>query len=223
MTLFVPDMADEIADGKCIDDRKLLMKELESQQLLISRARRLFVTNKLNFEDFREVKKECQLTAEKFGMALITNSAKLRCLAQQLKIREKTIKNVFQCYSDIDIADKKLIATMIPPTNIDFRTGNLSVKLNSALAKILITKSCDISEELNSDCPITNLNKKRVSIKRAIATLAKNNIFVTESEAIVIVEFLYVLAKTYSLDDFKNSNNPKWTSNPQKMPQIASL
>jgi site-specific DNA recombinase len=207
---------------KCIDERKLLMKGLESQQLLISRARRLFVTNKLKFEDFREVKKECQLTGEKFGMALTTNSAKLRRFDQEFKIQEKTIKNIFERYSDIDIADKKLITTMIPPTNIDFRTGDLSVKLNSALAKVLITKSSDISEELNSDCRIINLNNKRVSIKRAIATLAKNNIFVTESEAIVIVEFLYVVAKTYSLYDFKNSNNPEWRSNHQKMPQIAS-
>lgn len=42
-----------------------------------------------------------------------------------------------------------------------------------------------------------NFTDKKVSVKRAIAILAKNGIEVDNDEATVIVDFLYLMAKNY--------------------------
>jgi DNA invertase Pin-like site-specific DNA recombinase len=183
---------------KCLNDRKLLIRELESQQQLLSRARRLFVTSKLKFDDFREIKKECQLTGEKFGMELTANGAKLKRLEKKCQISQSTIKHVFRRYSDIDIADRKLIVTMISPTAVDFKTGELSLKVNPALAKILTHKSNSSFEITDTECRLTNHCDRKISIKQAIALLARNSIFTSETEVVIILEFLYAVAKTYS-------------------------
>lgn len=43
-----------------------------------------------------------------------------------------------------------------------------------------------------------NFIDKKVSIKRAITTLAKNNIEVDDDEATVILDFLYLISKNYN-------------------------
>jgi site-specific DNA recombinase len=208
--------------SKCVDERKLLLKELENQQLLISRARRLFVSNKLKFEDFREVKKECQLMEEKFGMELSTNTTKLRRLDQKFKTTNIDFIYVFNRYSELATDDKKLILSMISPVNVNIKNGDLSLRLNSALSKILVKKSYNVFELIDSDDQSTSFTDKKYSIRQAISTLAKSNIIVNDSEAKVILQFLYVAAKTYSTNVSDNSNDLKWTSNRQKTSQIAS-
>ncbi len=45
-----------------------------------------------------------------------------------------------------------------------------------------------------------NFTDKKVSIRRAIAILAKNGIQVEDDEATVIVDFLYLMAKNHKKD-----------------------
>ena len=44
----------------------------------------------------------------------------------------------------------------------------------------------------------TNFTDRKISLKRAVAILAKNNIEVNESEAAVILNFLYHIAQNYN-------------------------
>jgi len=206
-----------------IRERKLLMKELEEQQLLLSKARKLFVASKLKYDDFKEIKKECLIINERLGSGLKSNSAQLSHIEQQFKISDKALTDIFYGYSDFYIADKKQIVTMIPPTIVDIKTADVSLKLNNGLAKILLLKkSSETFEMINSNDPLTNFTDKKVSIKRAIAIMAKNNIQVNENEAGIIVDFLYNIAKTYSFDNDKKGYNLKWRSNQQKTLQISS-
>ncbi len=46
-----------------------------------------------------------------------------------------------------------------------------------------------------------NFIDKKVSVKRAIAILAKNGIQVDDGEAAIILDFLYLMAKNYKKPD----------------------
>ena len=43
-----------------LQDRRLLIKQLEEQRLVISKARKLFVADRLKFDDFKELKIEAR-------------------------------------------------------------------------------------------------------------------------------------------------------------------
>ena len=62
-----------------------------------------------------------------------------------------------------------------------------------------------------------NFIERKISVKRAISVLAKNGIEVDDSEASVILDFLYLIAKNYSKkEEVENTLNPKEKSNTSK-------
>lgn len=62
-----------------------------------------------------------------------------------------------------------------------------------------------------------NFIERKISVKRAISVLAKNGIEVDDSEASVILDFLYLIAKNYGKnEEVENAHNPKEKSNSQK-------
>ena len=62
-----------------------------------------------------------------------------------------------------------------------------------------------------------NFIEKRISTKRAITMLSKNGIQVDYNEAVVILNFLYLIAKTYQYDLNPNKVNLKEKSNYKKV------
>jgi len=62
-----------------------------------------------------------------------------------------------------------------------------------------------------------NFIERKISVKRAISVLAKNGIEVDDSEASVILDFLYLIAKNYSKkEEVEITLNPKEKSNTSK-------
>jgi hypothetical protein len=62
-----------------------------------------------------------------------------------------------------------------------------------------------------------NFIERKISVKRAISVLAKNGIEVDDSEASVILDFFYLIAKNYSKkEEVENAHNPKEKSNTSK-------
>ena len=62
-----------------------------------------------------------------------------------------------------------------------------------------------------------NFIERKISVKRAISVLAKNGIEVDDSEASVILDFLYLIAKNYSKkEEVENTLNTKEKSNTSK-------
>jgi hypothetical protein len=62
-----------------------------------------------------------------------------------------------------------------------------------------------------------NFIDKRVSVRRAIRILAKNGIQVDEKEASTILDFLYLMTKTYNqIDGCQNDPNLNEKSNYEK-------
>ena len=49
----------------------------------------------------------------------------------------RSIKDVFHVYQFMDVADKKQILSLIPPAEVNIKTGDVAIQINSALVKIL--------------------------------------------------------------------------------------
>lgn len=59
-----------------------------------------------------------------------------------------------------------------------------------------------------------NFIDKKISVKRAIAILAKNGIQVDDDDAAVILDFLYLMAKNYKRpEQDQNAETPRRKSN----------
>lgn len=65
---------------------------------------------------------------------------KLESIDQQSQVGYKSFENIFQGFSSLDTADKKHLVNLIPPLKVNFQTGSMTLGLNSALSKILVTK-----------------------------------------------------------------------------------
>lgn len=58
---------------------------------------------------------------------------------------------------------------------------------------------------------------KKMSVKRAVLLLAKRGILVDDDEAVVILNFLYLIAKTYQYDSNLGAVNLNKKSNYKKI------
>jgi site-specific DNA recombinase len=123
-----------------MQEQKLVLKQLEERKTMLSKARELFVADILKFDDFIEMKKECQNKSHCLKKELRDIKVKLREINKQYQSAHRLYANIFQRYPDMDAVDKKHIAKLIPPVSPDLKTGNLSLDLNSVFSKILMVK-----------------------------------------------------------------------------------
>jgi site-specific DNA recombinase len=123
-----------------VHERRLLLKQLEEQEGVLSKARKLFIADKLKFDDFSELKKEHRLITGTLTKELKTVNVKLSVIDRQFQSSDKPLVNIFNGYTELDVVDKRQIISWIPPTNIDIQTGRISIKLDNPLSKILLLK-----------------------------------------------------------------------------------
>ena len=72
--------------------------------------------------------------------------------------------------------------------------------MNSALIKILSQKNKSFLNNSSTNNAIsegTNFTVRKISLKRTVEILAKNNIEVNNNEAAIILNFLYHIAQNY--------------------------
>jgi flagellar motility protein MotE (MotC chaperone) len=120
-----------------MNERRTLLKQLEEQESLISKARKLFVDDKLKLDDFRELKKEYQNISDILKKEFNSVIDKLKHIDQQIANARKSIEDVFHVYQFMDPADKKQIVSLIPPAEVNIQTGDVAIQMNSASVKIL--------------------------------------------------------------------------------------
>ena len=63
------------------------------------------MADKLKFDDFKELKTDCQAICDVLGMELTNNSIKLKLLDQQLKVVGRDLTNIFFSYEAAIILD----------------------------------------------------------------------------------------------------------------------
>ena len=64
-----------------------------------------------------------------------------KAIDKKNQIEDKALVEIFQRFSEFDASDKRHLANLIPPTDIDFKTGAFSLDLNQAFLKILSKKN----------------------------------------------------------------------------------
>ena len=120
------------------NERASLLRQLSRGQKSLSRARNLFVEDILKLDDYNEFKGEILERAKCLKKEIAENMDMADTICQQRAHNSKRSIRLFKDYSSFDTADKKQLATIIPPQGIDFISGNLSIQLPEALRKILV-------------------------------------------------------------------------------------
>ena len=117
--------------------RKIIMRQLEEQEATFSKARKLFVSDILKYDDYSDLKKECKANLECLKKERDDIVNKLKSIDKQRQLANNPFVNILQGHSSFDIADKTSLAILIPPGNLNLQTGDISLELNNALSKIL--------------------------------------------------------------------------------------
>ncbi|MGF7076205.1 hypothetical protein ABIC84_004165 [Mucilaginibacter sp. 3215] len=92
-----------------LNGRSVLLTQIEEQKLFIAKARKLFVSDMLKYDDYSEIKKEHSTSSEYLKKELNTVTNKLKSIDEQLLLGDRSISNIFQGFSNLDIADKSIL------------------------------------------------------------------------------------------------------------------
>lgn len=140
-SIILEDCNTDIQKAEYLQERRIIIRKLNEQQLILSQARKLFVTSVLKVDDYTELKRECQVNFKHLQKELCEVNIKLSNIDKQDRLEYETLENIFQVYSILDITDRRHLANLIPPLDVDFKTGELHFDLGtSALSKILSIK-----------------------------------------------------------------------------------
>lgn len=120
--------------------QKLLERKIKDEELTLSRGRKLFIAGILKLDDYKELKKENQVSIKNLKKETRDIFIKLRAIDKKNQVEEKALIEIFQRFSEFDSSDKRHLVNLIPPTDVDFKTGDLSLDLNQAFLKILLKK-----------------------------------------------------------------------------------
>jgi len=122
-------------------DRNIVVRKLNEQESIYSQARKLFVVGVLKFDDYSQLKKEYQVNSKCLKKELQEINAKIESINQQNQMEYNSMMNIFQGFAGLDTSDKKHLVSLIPPLEVDFQTGSMTLQLNSTLSKILVTNN----------------------------------------------------------------------------------
>jgi len=120
--------------------QKVLERKINDEELTLSRGRKLFIAGILKIDDYNELKKENQVSTKNLKKEARDITVKLKAIDRKNQIEERALVEIFQRFSEFETSDKRHLVNLIPPTDIDFKTGDLSLDLNQAFLKILSKK-----------------------------------------------------------------------------------
>jgi len=123
-----------------LQERSMIVRKLNEQDSVLSQARKLFVAAVLKPDDYAELRKEYQVSTKSLKKELHHINIKLVDIDKQIQLKNEPFVDIFQGFPILDTADKRHVVNLIPPLKVDFQTGDLTLDLNSALSKILLTK-----------------------------------------------------------------------------------
>ncbi len=123
-----------------LQNRNIITRRLIEQKSTLSRARKLFVVDALKSDDYNELKNEYHLDFRCLQKELKDINTKLEKIDRQNQLESGSLVKIFESFSSFDVTDKKHLVDLISPLKIDLQTIDLSLRLNNALRKILLTK-----------------------------------------------------------------------------------
>jgi len=182
-----------------LTERKKLTKQIDEQEQLLCKTRKLFVSDLLKFDDFSSLKNEVKAVLETLYKELSIVNTKLACLSQQIKFADRSSVDIFRSFDDFDWGDKKHLLGLFPVKEIDVANGRVLLSTSNALFKVLSRKKNINIDDIDYILPhTTNFLDRKVNSSRAISILAKHGIQIDEKEAAMILNLMYIVATTYS-------------------------
>ncbi|QSB27839.1 recombinase family protein [Flavobacterium sp. CLA17] len=133
------------ARRQCLDEKKAVLTEISQFEELISKARRHLLAEKIDFEDFRSIKKE-------YNENIHNLNGRLQHLLQKLNGYDSSNKsvwsdsgiNIFQCYNALDFVGKRHIASLFSPSSINIQRRDFNpLQIDRAIKKIVICNAID--------------------------------------------------------------------------------
>lgn len=122
-------------------NQNLIERKIKEEGQVLSQGRKLFLAGVLKIDDYNELKKENQVNIRHLKKEARDIFLKLKAIDKKNQIEDKELVEVFRKFSEFDISDKKSLVSLIPPVDIDYKTGDLSLDLNQVFSKILLKKS----------------------------------------------------------------------------------
>lgn len=123
-----------------LQNRNLAVRKLREQESILSQARKLFVIGVLKLDDYSNLKKEYQSNSKCLKKELQDINKKLKNIDKQNRTEYRSHIDIFHVFPSLDTADKRHLVNLIPPLEVDFQTGRMTLDLNNALSKIITKK-----------------------------------------------------------------------------------
>lgn len=119
-------------------ERNAILSEIDQHQYLMSRARTLLLTEKIDFDDFTEIKRENTQVINSLNHRLTDADNKLnsiRCTISNPLTRDL---DIFQFYKNHDIVGKRHVISLFIPTFLDPVNKTIgAIKIDDALIEII--------------------------------------------------------------------------------------
>ncbi|WP_457127368.1 recombinase family protein [Mucilaginibacter sp. HD30] len=128
-----------LSDQEHILERKQLLRQVYEQETLILSARKLFIKNEIELDDFRAIKENYRDAIQQLNIEIDCVNDKLKKTDVPEKSGIASINNIYHWYKDQAVEDKRKIITLILPTSINREAVRFdSFRLDEAISKILI-------------------------------------------------------------------------------------
>lgn len=119
--------------------QNMAVRKLTEQESILSQARKLFVADVLKSDDYSALKRECHVNTKCLKKELSDINVKLEDIDKQGLSRSRTFGDVLKKFPSFDTANKKHLVNLIPPFDVNFQTGDMSLELQGGLSKIVST------------------------------------------------------------------------------------
>lgn len=121
-----------------IDERKKILNTISKQELYISKARKYFLDEKIDFDDFSKLKKEHKEILSQLNLQLNSVTQNLTDYDLNNNLWPDLDFNVFRSYKEQDIKGKRDIISLFMPTSINPATVTLeSLKIDEVLSLVV--------------------------------------------------------------------------------------
>lgn len=185
--------------GLYLREKKILLEQMEEQEKTISKARKLYLSEKIEFDDFGSLKEEYRALSEILKSEIDKVTIKLKCLDKYFSKAGDSFSNILSRYKDFDLPDKRQVIDLISPAKLDRQTGIISsFQIDRALSKVLYSSCSPINTKERPNNLPNHFIDRNVSVERAIILLGRNDIHINDEEAVVILDFLYMIAKNHN-------------------------
>lgn len=121
-----------------IDEHKKVLDDISEQELYISKARKFFLDEKLDFDDFSKLKKVRNERMEQLNYQLTRITKTLTGCGHNNNLWPDIDFNVFRSYKEQDIKRKSDIVSLFTPASISTATTDIdSIEIDAVISLVV--------------------------------------------------------------------------------------